>query len=332
MNEPLLEVKNLQVRFYLSERTVYAVNDVSFTVEPGQVVGLVGESGCGKSVTSLAIMRLIQKPGRIDAGQILLRERNKTVDLLRLSTKEIEQVRGNRISMIFQDPMTSLNPVLTIGYQLMEPLKLHRGLSQEEARREAVRLLARVGIPEPEGRLKEYPHQYSGGMRQRVMIAMAAACSPDLLIADEPSTALDVTIQAQILDLLLELKQDLGTAIIIITHDLGVIAEMAQKVVVMYAGTVVESGPIKTIFSTPQHPYTEALMYSIPPLHAAPERLATIKGAPPLILAELTHCPFEPRCAKRIARCAEERPPLLELEPDHACACWVAQAQIGGVQ
>lgn len=325
MSQPLLEVKDLKVHFYLSERTVHAVNGVSFTVEPGQVVGIVGESGSGKSVTSLAIMRLIQKPGLIDGGQILLRERDKTIDLLQLSRTEMERVRGNRISMIFQDPMTSLNPVLTIGYQLMEPLKLHRGLSTEEARAEAIKLLDQVGIPEPEGRLKEYAHQYSGGMRQRVMIAIALACTPDLLIADEPSTSLDVTIQAQILDLLLALKHDLGTAVMIITHDLGVIAELAEKVVVMYAGTVVESGPVKAIFNAPLHPYTEALMLSIPPLHSAPERLATIKGAPPKVLKDLTACPFEPRCAKRIARCAAERPLLQTLAPNQTCACWVAQ-------
>jgi len=329
MTQPLLEVKDLKVRFYLSERTVHAVNGVSFTVDPGQVVGIVGESGSGKSVTSLSIMRLIQKPGQIDEGQVLLRDKDSTTDLLQLSKTEMEHVRGNRISMIFQDPMTSLNPVLTIGYQLMEPLKLHRGLSTDEARAEAVKLLDQVGIPEPEGRLKEYAHQYSGGMRQRVMIAMALACTPDLLIADEPSTSLDVTIQAQILDLLLALKNDLDTAVMIITHDLGVIAELAEKVVVMYAGTVVESGPIQAIFNAPLHPYTEALMLSIPPLHAAPERLATIEGAPPMVLADLTACPFEPRCTKRIARCAQERPPLQTLAPDHTCACWVAQMQKG---
>ncbi|MDF1514429.1 MAG: ABC transporter ATP-binding protein, partial [Anaerolineae bacterium] len=265
-----------------------------------------------------------------DEGQVLLRNQENTIDLLKLSKREMERVRGNRISMIFQDPMTSLNPVLNIGYQLMEPLQLHRGLDTEQARLEAIKLLEQVGIPEPEGRLKEYAHQYSGGMRQRVMIAMAVACSPDLLIADEPSTSLDVTIQAQILDLLLALKNDLGTAVMIITHDLGVIAELAEKVVVMYAGTVVESGPVKAIFNSPFHPYTEALMRSIPPLHAAPERLATIKGAPPMVLSELTCCPFEPRCTKRIDRCASQRPPLEILTPGHACACWVAAARKGG--
>jgi oligopeptide/dipeptide ABC transporter ATP-binding protein len=329
MNQSLLEVNDLKVRFYLSDRTIHAVNGVSFGVDAGQVVGLVGESGCGKSVTSLALMGLIQRPGRIDGGQVQLSGDKATLDLLKLSNTQMERVRGNRISMIFQDPMTSLNPVLTIGYQIMEPLKLHRGLSTEEARAEAVQLLDRVGIPEPAGRLKEYAHQYSGGMRQRVMIAMALACSPDLLIADEPTTSLDVTIQAQILDLLLALREELGTAIIIITHDLGVIAEVAEKVVVMYAGTVVESGPVKEIFNHPKHPYTEALMYSIPPLHAPPERLTTIKGVPPLVVSEVTDCPFHQRCNQRIERCRLERPPLEELAPGHGCACWVAQGEKG---
>jgi peptide/nickel transport system ATP-binding protein/oligopeptide transport system ATP-binding protein len=341
MNQPLLEVKDLEVRFYLSERTVHAVNGVSFNIRKGEVVGLVGESGCGKSVTSLSLMRLIQSPGRIEGGKVLLHENDDGAsgsvrDLLQLPQSEMEHIRGNRISMIFQDPMTSLNPVLTIGYQLMEPLTLHRGLSTEQARLEAVKLLDRVGIPEPTGRLKEYPHQYSGGMRQRVMIAMAVACSPDLLIADEPTTSLDVTIQAQILDLLLELKDDLGTAVMIITHDLGVIAELAEKVVVMYAGMVVESGPVERIFNAPRHPYTKALMLSIPPLHEVPERLATIKGAPPMVLSKLEACPFYPRCPQRIDRCAAERPPLIELESGsgpgarHTCACWVVQAEEGG--
>ena len=325
MAAELLSVKDLQVRFYLSERTVYAVNDVSFTVNEGQVLGLVGESGCGKSVTSLSIMRLIREPGRIAGGQVLLNDGVGTRDLLALSEHEMEHVRGNQISMIFQDPMTSLNPVLTIGYQLMEPLKLHRGMSSSQARETAIKLLDRVGIPEAEGRLKEYAHQYSGGMRQRVMIAMAVACNPKLLIADEPSTSLDVTIQAQILDLLREIQQELNTAVIIITHNLGVIAELAEKVAVMYAGTVVENGPVDQIFDAPMHPYTRALIDSIPPLRSRPKRLATIEGAPPQVLSELVGCPFEPRCRYRIPRCAVDRPMLLALAPGHTCACWVAQ-------
>jgi oligopeptide/dipeptide ABC transporter ATP-binding protein len=321
----LLEVKNLRVRFYLSERTVYAVNDLSLTVNEGQVVGLVGESGCGKSVTSLSIMRLVREPGMIEGGEIVLHDEEGGRDLLQLSESEMERVRGNQISMIFQDPMTSLNPVLNIGYQLMEPLKLHRNMSTEQAREAAIQLLERVGIPEPAGRLKEHPYQFSGGMRQRVMIAMAVACNPKLLIADEPSTALDVTIQAQILDLLRELQRELNTAVIIITHNLGVIAELAQQVAVMYAGTIVENGPVEAIFSSARHPYTRALMYSIPPLHTRPERLATIEGAPPQVLSEIVGCPFEPRCDYRIERCARERPALLEIAPGHASACWVAQ-------
>jgi oligopeptide/dipeptide ABC transporter ATP-binding protein len=325
VSKALLEVNDLSVRFHLSECIVHAVNGVSFTVKEGQAVGLVGESGCGKSVTSLSIMRLIREPGRIEGGEVLLHEEDGVLDLLKLSNTEMEHVRGNRISMIFQDPMTSLNPVLNIGYQLMEPLKLHRQMSPEQAREAAIQLLERVGIPEAEGRLKEYPHQYSGGMRQRVMIAMAVACHPELLIADEPSTSLDVTIQAQILDLLRELQQELNTAVIIITHNLGVIAELAEKVVVMYAGAVVESGSVEEIFGHPWHPYTQALMLSIPPLRSRPERLVTIEGAPPQVLTELVGCPFEPRCRYRIDRCAGERPSLLELSPGHACACWVAQ-------
>ena len=321
----LLEIKDLNVRFYLSERTVYAVNGLSLTVNEGQVVGLVGESGCGKSVTSLSIMRLVREPGAIEGGEIVLHDEQGSRDLLKLSQSEMERVRGNRISMIFQDPMTSLNPVLTVGYQLMEPLKLHRNMSTEQAREAAVQLLERVGIPEAEGRLKEHPYQFSGGMRQRVMIAMAVACNPKLLIADEPSTALDVTIQAQILDLLRELQRELNTAVIIITHNLGVIAELAQQVAVMYAGTVVENGPVEAIFDSARHPYTRALMYSIPPLRTRPKRLATIEGAPPQVLSELVGCPFAPRCAYRIERCTRERPALLELTPGHASACWVAQ-------
>jgi len=325
VSKALLEVNDLSVRFHLSECIVHAVNGVSFTVKEGQAVGLVGESGCGKSVTSLSIMRLIREPGRIEGGKVLLHGNGSVLDLLKLSNTEMEHVRGNRISMIFQDPMTSLNPVLNIGYQLMEPLKLHRQMSPEQARAAAIQLLERVGIPEAEGRLKEYPHQYSGGMRQRVMIAMAVACHPELLIADEPTTSLDVTIQAQILDLLRELQQELNTALIIITHNLGVIAELAEKVVVMYAGTVVESGSVEEIFNHPRHPYTQALMLSIPPLRSRPERLVTIEGAPPQVLTELAGCPFELRCRYRTDRCAGERPPLLELSLGHACACWVAQ-------
>jgi oligopeptide transport system ATP-binding protein len=326
MIKPLLEVKNLKTMFYSAQGVVHAVNGVSFTVPAGSVLGIVGESGCGKSVTALSIMRLIEPPGRIAGGQVLLHENSATRDLLALTSQEIEHIRGNAISMIFQDPMTSLNPVLSIGYQIAEPLRIHRGMSPAQARNHAVQLLDRVGIPAASRRLKDFPHQFSGGMRQRVMIAIALACRPRLLIADEPTTALDVTIQAQILDLLDELKDEFGTSIMIISHDLGAIAQIADHVAVMYAGMIVESAPVAEIFATPQHPYTRALLASIPRLHHWPERLATIQGAPPNLAGEIVGCSFEPRCPYRVDRCAAERPPLIELTPGHACACWVAQA------
>ncbi len=326
---PLLEVKDLITEFRLSHRTVHAVNGISFSVDEGKVLGIVGESGCGKSVTALSIMRLIELPGRIVRGEAWLRDNGNSTNLLTLPAGEMEHVRGNKISMIFQDPMTSLNPVLNIGFQLIEPLKLHRGMSNAEAKQEAIHLLERVGIPEAVIRLKDYPHQFSGGMRQRVMVAMAVACQPKLLIADEPTTALDVTIQAQIIELINELKNEINTSVIIITHDLGVIAGMAERVAVMYAGYIVENGPVETIFDTPQHPYTKALMGSIPRLRYWPERLTTIEGAPPSLTEAIVGCPFAPRCIERIERCEDENPALHEVSlsaPDHLCACWVAQA------
>jgi oligopeptide/dipeptide ABC transporter ATP-binding protein len=327
----LLEIQDLRTEFRLAGATIRAVNGVSFAVDKGNTLGIVGESGCGKSVTALSIMRLIDKPnGHITGGKILFREDGSERDLLALSPAGMQAVRGNRISMIFQDPMTSLNPVLTIGFQLTEPLKLHRSMSEKEARAHAAGLLGQVGIPEVAHRMKEYPHQFSGGMRQRVMIAMALACSPRLLIADEPTSSLDVTIQAQILDLMNALKAKTGTSIIFITHDLGVIAEMADHVAVMYAGTIVEKAKVGEIFRAPLHPYTRALLKSIPGLRNWPRRLATIEGLPPALDREIPGCPFRPRCAHAIARCDADRPPLAEMAAGgHVAACWVAGREAG---
>jgi len=325
-NKPLLDVVDLKTEFRLARGVVHAVNGVSFSLAEGEVLGIVGESGSGKSVTALSIMRLIDLPGRIVGGQILFHDDQKTVDLMSLTPRELENVRGNKISMIFQDPMTSLNPVLSVGYQLMEPLKQHRGLSEADARAAAIKLLDRVGIPQANLRIKDYPHQFSGGMRQRVMIAMALACRAKLLIADEPTTALDVTIQAQIIDLINELKNEIKTAVIIITHDLGVIAALADQVAVMYAGHIVELGPVRDLFKSPQHPYTQALLGAVPRLHNWPERLTTIDGAPPSLTVNIVGCPFYPRCPVHVDRCVTENPPLLELQRDHSAACWVAQA------
>jgi oligopeptide transport system ATP-binding protein len=322
----LLEVKNLKTEFKLSQGIVHAVNGVSFTLHEGEVLGIVGESGCGKSVTALSIMRLIETPGEIAGGEVWLYSKNGDTNLLKLTNKQMERVRGNKISMIFQDPMTSLNPVLTIGYQIMEPLKIHRGMTESQARDAAVKLLDRVGIPQARQRLKDYPHVFSGGMRQRVMVAIAVACSPRLLIADEPTTALDVTIQAQIIDLINELKDEFSTAVIVITHDLGVIAEIADQVAVMYAGHIVENSSVHAIYETPLHPYTKALMGSVPRLRKWPKRLTTIEGTPPNLITEITGCPFQPRCSFRIPRCETENPSMVEITTGHACACWVAES------
>jgi len=333
MSKPLLEVRDLKTQFKLSEGIVHAVNGVSFTLHEGEVLGIVGESGCGKSVTSLSLLRLVDETNGTVSGQVLLhgssdagaKGQNEPRDLLKLSKAQMEHVRGYDISMIFQDPMTSLNPLYSIGFQVAEPLRLHRHMSEADAREEAIRLLDRVGIPDPARRYSDFPHQFSGGMRQRVMVALALACRPKILIADEPTTALDVTIQAQILDLVRELREETGTAVIIITHDLGVVAEIATHVAVMYAGLIVENGRVGEIFAQPRHPYTRALMSSIPRLRAWPERLTTIEGAPPNLVKEIVGCPFEPRCRYRIARCVEERPDLVELSDGHRCACWLAQ-------
>jgi oligopeptide transport system ATP-binding protein len=325
MPKTLLEVENLQTQFKLDKDIIRAVNDVSFSIDEGNVLGIVGESGCGKSVTALSIMRLIDPPGEVTNGKVIFHDEDKEIDLLTLSDKKLEKILGNRISMIFQDLVTSLNPVLSIGYQIMEILRVHRGLSKREARERAIYLLQRVGISNAHQRLNDYPHEFSGGMRQRVMIAMAVACKPKLLIADEPTTALDVTIQAQILNLLREFKNEFGMSIIIITHDLGVVAQIADRVAVMYAGRIVENAPVEAIFNNPQHPYTQALVASIPRLVEQPERLLTIEGAPPRLLDESTGCAFAPRCSYKISCCVEKLPPLISLYDTHRAACWIAQ-------
>ncbi len=327
LNAPLLEVKHLTTEFVLNAGVVHAVNDVSFEVAQGEVLGIVGESGCGKSVTALSLMRLIQAPGRIATGEVILHDGGSQQDILKLNAADLGKVRGNKIAMVFQDPMTSLNPVLTVGFQLVEPLKIHRAMSEPEARAYAAKLLEQVGIPEAQRRLKQYPHEFSGGMRQRVMIAVALACSPKLIIADEPTTALDVTIQAQILDILRDLNESAGTSVIIITHDLGVVAEMANHVAVMYAGRIVEYGSVDEIFTSPKHPYTIALMSSIPVLGSMPNRLTTIEGAPPSLMGDRPPgCQFAPRCQAQIPQCLVEDPALIPIAAGHLAACWVAQA------
>lgn len=321
MPEPLLTVQGLEVQFHTPEGVVHAVNGVSFDLKEGETLGVVGESGCGKSVTMLSIMRLIPSPpGKITAGKALLRDQ----DLLAMTSEEIRHVRGAQMAMIFQDPMTSLNPVLTIGRQLMEPLQLHLGMTKAQAEARAAELLAMVGIPNARDRLKDYPHQYSGGMRQRVMIAMALACNPQILIADEPTTALDVTIQAQIVDLVKRLRDELGMAIIWITHDLGVVAGLAQRVVVMYGGFIIEEAPIKELYAHPAHPYTIGLLGSLPRLDEKErQRLYSIEGMPPVLYQKPQVCPFAPRCKWAIERCWKENPALTEIAPGHKVACWV---------
>ena len=319
--DPVLEIRDLRTYFHTEEGVARAVDGVSFAVGRGQTLGLVGESGCGKSVSAFSIMRLVPAPpGRIEAGQILLKGR----DLLALDEEEMRRVRGDDVAMIFQEPMTSLNPVLTCGFQIAEAVVLHQQVSMPEARTRAVEMLKLVGIPAPDQRSGEYPHQLSGGMRQRVMIAMALSCNPDVLIADEPTTALDVTIQAQILALLESLQRSLQMAIVLITHDLGVIAETADQVAVMYAGQIVEYAETPALFARPQHPYTCGLLRSIPRLDDAQERLDIIPGAVPDARAFPPGCRFAPRCPLADARCRAETPPLEETEPGHWASCWKA--------
>jgi len=330
-SQPLLEVKGLKTYFYTEDGVVRAVDGVSFEVYPGEVLGLVGESGCGKSVTSLSIMRLISKPGRVDEGEILLNGEN----LLELPENEMIKVRGNRISMIFQQPQTALNPVFKVGDQLAEVLDVHQDLGKEAGWKRAIELLKMVGVPDPERRVEAYPHELSGGMAQRVMIAMALACVPELLIADEPTTALDVTIQAQILDLMRDLRREMGTSVILITHDLGVVAEMAERVAVMYAGEIVEQTDVNTLFDQPLHPYTQGLIGSIPILGEIKEKLDVIPGSVPNLVDLPPGCRFAPRCQARVKYgltiCPVVKPELEEVKPGHFVRCWLYQNAEGHV-
>ncbi len=318
MKTPLLEVRSLTTRFFTEDGVVRAVEDVSFEIFPGEILSLVGESGCGKSVTGLSLLKLIPTPpGKIESGELLFDGK----DLLSLEEKEMERVRGNDISMIFQEPMTSLNPVFTIGNQIMEVLQLHQGLDKKEARKKAIEMLDRVRIPSPEVRIDSYPHQLSGGMRQRAMIAMALACQPKLLIADEPTTALDVTIQAQVLRLLKEIQREMGMAVMLITHDLGVVSEIADRVAVMYAGRIVESGSIEAIFGQMRHPYTRGLLESIPQLEEKRSRLNAIPGQVPNPMDLPEGCKFHPRCYLMIDGCKKEEPPLFQVNGSHFSRC-----------
>jgi oligopeptide transport system ATP-binding protein len=318
----LLEVKNLITRFHTSEGVIHAVNGVSFDLPQGSTLAVVGESGCGKSVTMMSILRLVAiPPGEIASGSAVY----KGKDLLQSSEDELERnVRGKEIAMVFQDPMTSLNPVLTIGRQLTESLRIHLDMTPQQCKARAIELLEMVGIPEPANRLQDYPHQFSGGMRQRVMIAMALSCAPSLLIADEPTTALDVTIQAQIIELVKSLRDKVSLSIIWITHDLGVVAGIADRVLVMYSGFVVEESSVDDIYENPSHPYTIALLAALPRVDRRRDnRLKSIHGAPPNLLVEPHGCPFSPRCEFVIERCSSENPPLMQIDARHKIACWI---------
>lgn len=318
----LIEIKNLRTSFFTSAGEVKAIDGVSFNIGEGETIGLVGESGCGKSMTALSIMQLVPKPhGKIVEGEILFEGR----DLTKLSEKELCKIRGDKIAMVFQEPMTSLNPVYTVGNQITEAIRLHLGLDKKAAREKAAHMLSLVGIPSPEDRLDDYPHQMSGGMRQRVMIAMALSCHPSLLIADEPTTALDVTIQAQILDLLKELKKEMGMSVLLITHDLGIIADITSRAAVMYAGKIVEMAPTRDIFYNPKHPYTEGLLRSIPKLtDSCPtkKRLETIPGVVPNLLHLPQGCGFQERCPYKTKECSKNPPLLREIGKGHFLSCW----------
>lgn len=324
MIQPILKIENLHTHFFSDRGEIPAVDGVNLYINPGEVLGVVGESGCGKSVTSLSILGLVPSPpGRIMDGRILFKGR----DIVPLKEKELRKIRGNSVSMIFQEPMTSLNPLFTVGQQIMETVRLHRGLRKKEARALAIEMLGKVGIPRPEAIIDEYPHQLSGGMRQRVMIAMSISCSPELLIADEPTTALDVTIQAQILDLIRRLNEEQGTAVMMITHDLGVVAEMCHRVAVMYAGKVVEEGSVHDIFKKPLHPYTRGLIQSVPRMDVELDRLYSIPGNVPILSNELQGCRFAPRCSNVMEICQRSLPQLTLQEEHHSCRCWLHDSE-----
>lgn len=317
---PVLQVSDLRIVFRTRGHTIHAVNGISFEIQPSELLAVVGESGSGKSVTMMSLMKLLPSPpAEVVSGTVRLARR----DVLALKGEELRKVRGGEVGFVFQDPMTSLNPVFTIGFQLIEPLRAHLGLSRKQAFDRAVELLAMVGIPSPAERMCDYPHQFSGGMRQRVMIAIALACDPKVLIADEPTTALDVTIQAQILDLVRKLRREIGMAIVWITHDLGVVAGIADRVLVMYSGFVVEHASVQVLFERPQHPYTRALLDTLPrPGREGEDRLRSIAGKPPILTAYPSSCPFAPRCPNAFARCHEENPALITVEAGHDVACW----------
>jgi len=318
---PVLEVNGLKTQFFTQDGVVKAVNGISYELNEGETLGIVGESGCGKSVSVMSLMRLIpMPPGKIVGGEAIFENQN----LMEIDDDEMRSVRGNKIAMIFQDPMTSLNPVLTIGKQVSEALELHLGMSKSEGRQRTIELLEMVGIPSAADRIDDYPHQFSGGMRQRVMIAMGLSCNPQILIADEPTTALDVTIQAQIVDLVKKLRDEIGMAIIWITHDLGVVAGLADRVVVMYAGFIVEEATVRDLYGNPRHPYTLGLLQSLPRLdEERGRRLASIEGLPPDLIALPEGCPFYARCSYRVDRCQTENPSLEPVAPNHRAACWV---------
>lgn len=316
----ILEVKDLKTSFYIHLGEVQAVRGVSFSVDKGEAIGIVGESGSGKSVTSMSIMKLLQFPGKIKDGEIIFKGEN----IVKKSDKEMMSIRGNEIAMIFQDPMTSLNPVFTIGDQIMEAIRRHQGLNKKDAKEKAIDMLRLVGIPSPETRVDNYPHEFSGGMRQRAMIAIALSCKPDLLIADEPTTALDVTIQAQILELMKDLKDKVNTSIILITHDLGVVADVCSRIVVMYGGLIMEEGTSEEIFYDPKHPYTMGLLKSIPRLDLGEkQRLIPIEGTPPDLIKPPVGCPFASRCPYAMKICKEHRPPYFEVSKGHRSMCWL---------